>query len=478
MVTGTHRWRVGAAAVVALCTLTASACDGDSGGGEPGAGGPSGEPTADTAADREAGATYGEELAAWSAELSDAVTAATEKDARDKQQKAVVAVLGAAPDLAPPTADEPPAEYVAATEIAARVDDIVAELGEYADEGRAGLLYYDVYDAYLDHHSAIFDLRSLATDQAFDRLGNPNAAELGTRQQIQRLDTDLRLLRTYDIRLATLQRRAGHDPLWVSAMEYQRSEVDWLVEFQRDYQRYVRAAGDYAASDAYSDRYYNEEFYFAQACLTAIEARAAMMRQLSRYVEELATLAGEEPTELTADVPTVGDVYRWRLTETVAPTGASGEKADEALTDQLWLLHRLKELEDTPADVYDEAREMLFLQVTADPRSDFETLIATVLALRGTFAGATDPKAKTVLDWVEQTLDPEAVGVLEPFQVQLRALVDRFRPAQRDVFADELWDYTMEKYEQVVTKAAKAIDDHRALAGQIRAAIAATRTTS
>ena len=52
---------------------------------------------------------------------------------------------------------------------------------------------------------------------------------------------------------------------------------------------------------------------------------------------------------------------------------------------------------------------MLLLQVTVDPRSPFEDLIATVLALRGTFQGATDPKAKEVLDWVERTLEPQAV---------------------------------------------------------------------
>lgn len=454
--------RVCAGAVAALLVLTG--CDG--GGGSSSS--PPAGPSPEEVADREAATAYATELDAWSTELARVLA----------KPQALAARVDDAPELAPATAEEPPPEYDVAAEIATRVDGIASELGEYADDGRAGLLYYDVYDAYLDHYKAISDLRADATDAAIGRLGNPNAAALATRWQIDRLDRDLRLLRAYDAHLAALAKRNGTDPLWVSSIEYQRSEVAWLADFQRKYQRYVREVGDYAAADAFFDRYGNEQLYFAQASLTAKEAAPAMRRRLAADVGVLADLAGEEPTELPGDAPTVGDAYRWRLSQTVRPTGGTDRKSHDRLTDQLWLLYRLKELEDTPAGVYQRARDMLLLQVTADPRSRFEDLIATVLALRGTFAGATDPRTRDVLDWVEQTLDPATVPVLEPFQTELRALVMRFRPAQGDVFADELWDYTLEKYEKVVTKAARAVDDHRSLTAQIRSAIDATRADS
>lgn len=475
-----HRWtraRLLTAGVVALCAV--SACD-SGGSDEPSAGGSSSaaaEPTdpAETQADVDAAAAYGKDLRAWSGQVSRAVRSMSARDFQTDRRGKLPDLLASPPVLAAATSDEPPAEYAVARQVSDRVGGIVDELSAYAARGTSLGAYYDAYDVFNVHQFAHLDLLSKASDLAFARVGSTTPPKVVLRQEVGLVDDDLALLSDYDAGLAKVEKKYADDPMQVSALDYQRAEVAWLTDLQEEHRAYLRAAGPRSTQPAYGTRATDAERYFTLASNTPIEDEPAVTRTLATYLDDLGTLAVAAPTELPEDAPSAGDAYRWRISETVAPTGLDDDRTAELLNDQLWRLYRLREIEQTPDEAFQAARDHLTLQVSADPRSPFETMIAVLNTLRSTYAGDEDPPTRDTIAWAEEQLATVTPPVLAPYRDQLLALLEKVEPIADDVMEIRPWDLLTARAEKILTRAANDLDRHGPLAEQIRTAVEDTR---
>jgi hypothetical protein len=462
-----------AAAALAVSVLLAG-CDPGAGGG---AGKPDSAPTTDSAAAQEAVATYREALDEWSQRLTAEArrTRSYEtKSGRTLWPDNLVPLLEEAPVLEEVEGATADGEYAYAAALAERVDGVVQELSAYQAISPGSDINVLAYDAYLDWYGRNLKSDSKYWDEWLALLTDGVVGRKEAAQMADRLAREVTagrgIKRDYLRRVEALAGRTD-EPLELSAVGYVASEIRWLIDFETDVIDHLAAEGADSATDAYQDWYEIESDRIVGATATTSWLQAPVYRVLPRYVRRLAALP-DGSGALPDDAPTVADFYRTEILSEVRPVQKRTERRVGTVTDQLYLLWRIKELEDTPEDVYETARGLLVMQVSEDARSPYEPMFAVFKAYHETYPGADAAPPRTLRPWAEEMLAHPVPDLLEPYRRRYAALLDEAKLRDMGAFLR-----FRAQGEKVVTQATRAMDDPKRFVPAVRAAVEATRPT-
>lgn len=379
-------------------------------------------PQADPAA-IEAAETYAADLTAWSAELTPAAAAA--KTVTWAEYKA----LGDAGADAPGVGigdlldDVPKLEafeadavahtpgYLAAQEIAARVEVIVDELDRLEpDELKALRLlvhktYYSFADAYYGTLGGPETERVKAGSAALDALFE---GETGTSERRRNYSTPLRdasaafAEERSALLSASIEKLNGMLPDTGHGASIGAFAADWLGQ-ERNFLDDVAtkiATWEYA-STPYDAFWGNEfaHFVFAVPGDNAAMLRSAFAAQVAALATALedAPLASSIPSPKPAALgvlPAPGDPYRKLLIDGYAPWGDAAASRDHTMS-RLWMLWHIRELEKTPDSTYIPARSLLLEELDRSIPDgapiDFRPGGGRVLALIDSWTEAFEP---------------------------------------------------------------------------------------
>ena len=467
-----------ASLVLVLGASLVAGCDGDpSAEGEKAA-----APAEDSAEAVQAAQDYRDALDAWSAKLTHA--AKTKSDWIPLEKGGVrwpdlTPLLERAPELAEVEGAVTDGSYAYTAALQERVDGLVDELAAYQlVDLPSRNLASGVYGDYLDHYGGYlkndnkyyFKLLDVRTDLGFDL---PAKARTEARLVAAKVGGDARLKRRYADRVAARGRKAS-DPLDRSTVAYVVSELEWVIRFEREFANTLRRFGPDSAPfiDPYEERYGGLVQEYSAAPYLPHNVRTAFTKQVAATVAELSSLPdGSGP--LPSSAPMVGDLYRAEIVRDIAPAANATTKRTRILTEQLWRLWRLRELEDTPEEVYQGARDSLVLQQVGDARSTYDLMSTPYIAFRSTIVRSTFGDPLDLRPWAEDQWSRPVAPVLEPYR-------DRLATAALNTHMSFFDDYQkfLTKGERILQQAAKVVDDKKALPKEIRKAVEATRPTA
>lgn len=300
------------------------------------------------------------------------------------------------PELESIDSDE--SSYATASELADRVDPMVAELTRLAGIEHA------------EHVPLAQKLYNRALAQATDALrrgnqhltassnnsilaieGNQEAADAAER----RLDLIAmnREIRDWDAYKRELQRQPARTQLTESFVDYQLSSADEAIDLYSEYLQHLRDNPPNRAQFEYYDTLWPDQKPFtsvaASVFTTSGDPFYEGLQDGARIIRSLVSGIGRlaEAGEVGPRSPSVGDGYREAIVDGfVSPLDEDDKEVVNKVPYRGWMLYRIKQLEETPDDVYSAARQTLMLELVADERNAFEQLLAALAGLDSTNA--------------------------------------------------------------------------------------------
>lgn len=472
-----------AAAYTAVLVLLLSGCSGAGGDGGSGGSGSGGDAAA-AEKGAKAAEEYSDALSTWSARLSGAV--ATRKPTFYKKKDPIWPtmrdVLAGEPRLEEVTGGDADPAYDAAQQVASRVASVHAELTalEGADFDLTGLTS-DYYGPYIDAWGDLFDQGQELTDEltAGGSIFDKTAAER-RRFDVAVPKAYLASERKAVARLATYGRELGAvkvpGVLGRSVRAYALYELGQVRALHQEFLDYLaRTPPAQAEVNLYNTRTGNAELDYDQVALVPWRTRGAVTKALATTVTGLAAQAEAAKAEPTG--PFVGDVYRAQLVSAVAKRPKNALKQREWITEQMWLLHRIREIESTPDGVYERARAAVALQETGeDPRNYYSLLLTVFSGGVPYYPGSADEKQFPAFrKWALEEMAGPAPDLLEPSRVQLVSWLEKV-PTTGPLFERDgpYRDYR-EFSEKIMKKAATLLDDASTLRPAVIRAVTLTR---
>jgi hypothetical protein len=454
--------------VLAAGALVVTGCGGGGGDAPTNPTSTGGGPATTTAGTEEAAAA----VEAYRAELRDYASELRSHTGKKLQRRALARLAGSPPKLEALETDDP--GYATAQASAADVDDIAAELALTAgsDEKADAKLYNRLYSVSADAWQRSFD----RGNQHFDRLSpivhGPNFPSPKTERTVRRIWVRymvdvIRLWRKYDRQIAGVPARTD---LYRSFVAYQRASTDEAIAFQKRFLQYMRDT---------PIKFQQFGYYTAQATkFSSYEIAVPVMWRRDQalirgFVRDVGRIA------LGRDAA-VGDAYRRVIVNAFASPLKKLKFRSSIVSQQLWMLWRIRELEDTPDDVYEDARQTILLQGIDDVRNPYARLLEVYNEADGDLsAGERKPKPelKRFLAWADEELDRPTAPILEPTVEQVRRGFDRFPKVRSDVLFKTLDDLVAaQKWtERRLRWGAKRVDDPKQLKAATREAVEATR---
>jgi hypothetical protein len=354
----------------------------------------------------EAAAVYSEALTEWTQELTAAAEAA--RTATDAEWEAagegelpfaevgIGEVLTTAPELEsfePGDVEHTPA-YLTSARVADQVEAIITELTGLEPES-IDTLRTASYDAYW-----------VLADLYYNTLGGPATDRLAAGTEAFDYTDDLptfyRMLREASLAFAVERRELldvaieqmggtalGADRPVVPEGEFAASAAafidDWLreeVQFQdaaiEEMGRWSTVAGPY---DTFWN-YGNLNGVFTAPAEYAAQLRPAFVAQATELAAALGKIA-DKPSSKPPHLPALGDPYRQALLGGYLPWGDPAASQDYT-ADRLWMLWRIRELDDVPEAAYLAARTALLEEfnrgLAEDEAIDFRPGVGRLLA--------------------------------------------------------------------------------------------------
>lgn len=475
-----HAGRTRLAALTAAAALLIGGCTGGSDGPDDPDDDTSASATTETESETEsaeaasAARGYARELGTWSRRVSSVAERPVVRDGGFPKWPSLRPLLDAAPRLEPVEAPDG-GTYERAAATAERVDAVVAELRayepfDYATDDLPG----EVYDAYYAYYRRWLRIDDRYFEERLDTI-DPDVppATVDRRLAAQYADYARDLVRSDRRYAAEVRRLDAPGELRRSAIAHVLAEIDWLRDFHEEWRRECRAQ-EAAAFQAYKDLAFTATVAFDDVARAPYRSRGALTRSWARAVARLGRLAtGTGP--LPAGAPLVGDAYREQVVAQVARASGTTEVSRRQLAAQLWMLWRLRELEDTPEAGYDEARSTLVLLPGADARSGYEQVFVTTDQLR---SPTTRPSIEGVVRQLDQFLAAPVPPVLEEawqaagaevqaFELRPGDLLDRIRQARQ----------LRQAVLRALIPAADALDSARRMTNAVEDVLAAARPT-
>ncbi|HXH80753.1 hypothetical protein [Nocardioides sp.] len=419
----TGRW----SAALLVLALTAGGCTTDDGGtGESPNASPSGSPSS-AEPDSSVGPAADAAAAAYLSDL-------------ERYQRAVARVAARTEALA---VDDPPSKYRAADSAFVSTLDEAPELGVVEGGAEASESYARVGEVaehaqgFIDEHEwmARWDVRNyfgLSLDmfgitfdqykQAYRERGDFERIMAGPGESSVKLKEALQFQVAANLRsLVTVRRRikgiAGKDSFTPSLRDHLLSEIDRNAALGERYAEYVKTVPAAAIrrqifTDGFSSGAAMPSDGVAQAPpKRTVDVRNHLANALSRLLAAGRSGQGE--------LPVAGDIYRQLVTGLfVPPSFGNYDERKRRVDEQLYWLWRIREIEDTPDDVFENARQTIKLQNQVRPSifdynvdNPFDELSA-ITAVMG--ALVYDPEATTAnKPWLIELLArpyPDALG--------------------------------------------------------------------
>ena len=432
-----------------------------------------------------AASDYAEDLRAFADSLSTAVT--KRKPTRDKTGTRVW------PDLRDVLVD-PPAlegveggteaskEYAAASEIATRVAAFRKELVALQSVGRAlPAAAGDLYSAYIKNYGPLLKL-----DRAiFDRLSAMGVLDFDkTPAQQKRLEVQvprawlasekkvIANLRTYR---RTLARITLPGPFGRSIAAYMGEESAQALALHEEFVDYLRTTPPRKSNvGLYNKRVNKANLLYDAAASAAWKRRGTLTSGLAAGVAALARQAGAGTVDPAG--PFAGDPYRAAILKTAAKRPKAAEQG-RWLVDQLWLLHRVREIEETPEEAYSEARSTIVLQeINEDPRNYYGTLLAVLSGLDGIYPGSPDAGDFAAYKrWALDQLSRPAPALLEQTRAQFAGALEKVPTTGSYERRWAAWQQMRDRTTRAMKRGARQLDSRRTLAAAVKRAVEGTR---
>lgn len=371
---------------LAVVSLTFAGC---------GLGGSDGD---DDQAAADAATSYFEDLTSFSAALEKATrptppTTGPAKRIRKLGQKSASDLgraLESAPELEELDTDEP--SYADARAVAERIDPMLEELSLYAGYAyeRGASLGRNEYNDAVRFSAGVI---KRSTDHLFEA---PSAGLITDKKKLATMERkfDLRAmadeLRAWERYRRELANVEIDDPLVRSNQDYMISEVDLEIDIFEEYREHLRKATAAQLEYGYYDLIWPDEqpFRFAPGTIFS-SGGPAYFKSLFRGERIIDSLAGDiskiaDDQEVTADSPFVGDAYRKAiLAGFVSPLSKpTANELQYQVSFRAWMLWRIREIEDTPDEAYEDARNTLMLEVITDgeTRNNYDNLFTAFQA--------------------------------------------------------------------------------------------------
>jgi hypothetical protein len=454
------------AAATALAGLALSACGG---GGDP-------VPTGTTATGGGTPAASAEQVAAaveaYRADLR-AYARDLRRDAgRKPRQRALARAAGAPPQLEALSTDDD--AYAEARADADAVDALSDELALVAgSDGEAdGDLYNRLYGLAADQWSRDFKRSQRQFDQVSPLVTPGRIDAPGTDRRIEGIWT--RYMRAEQASWKRYARRVDRvkakGELPRSFLDYELMEIDEAMAFRDEFLDHLREQpaeltqlGFYTSQAAKFSPY--------QVPVTILWTRdKALARAFVRAIGRVAR----------GDEASVGDPYRATILSAFMSPLEQYRYGEGRLTEQLWMLFRIRQLEETPEEAYRDARLTLLLQGIDDVRNPYTRLIEIYAAGDGDMLAGKQgpPRAFTAyLDWAHEQLSRPAPPILEPTVAAMDRGLERF-PQKRSKVVFRTLDLLVKaqrKIERDMREGAERVDSPRQLRKATAEALAATR---
>lgn len=351
----------GLTAIVAAVALGMGGC---------GLGGDNG---AERAAD--AATTYLEEIA----------TLAEELEAAEGKRKELAGTLADPPELEAVESDE--ASYTQTQELAARIEPMLEELRLLAelDIQRENRLAEKLFSLANEEATAVFrrstqgGLVPKVTATILEE-GRSAGRELEHRLDLRAMAGELEAWQRYRRRVANVSVDAS--PLFVSMLDYELGEIDYTLALYESYREHLREFGPGRADLGYYDRLWTDEdprrflpmgvfSSVGDPYIRSLQEGRRIITSLVRGIGELAKVG-----EVGAGAPSVGDAYRDAIVAGFVSPLAKDKFRTYKVGYRAWMLHRIRELEETPDETYEPAMDTLVLELTGDSRTAYERLLA------------------------------------------------------------------------------------------------------
>ena len=488
------RW--GAATLLAL-VMVLGGCTSDGGGADPAGGretsssesstteSSTGEPdpSAGPAAD-DAAAAYLKDLARYQRQVARAagLLAASYREDSAAQyraaERAFRAALRSAPVLEVVDGGAGSSEsYARAVEVDEHVLGFVQEhewmTGWDRDENVR--VYYVLYETESDQFA-----EQMRLGDAYERaLAGPGSIEAKVKRALRaQIVGQLRSAATARRRV---ERMAGDDSFTPSLRDQVLYEIDDVVAVGERYLEYVETSPAYAIQrDLFRNGFMGGAAVPGGAVADAPLKRAVAARRL--LAEGLSGLIRAARGSGRGELPVAGDVYRELILRLFNPTGTdpSGYRVLDR-NEQLYWLWRIREIEDTPDEAFENARETIKLQITGpagvtrvNNDSRFDELAGMYVVMAKTLQ---DPDSMAVnKPYLVEMLSRPFPEVLTPAVELAREAVDLMpedgSPAPRrlrGIHADLV---------EALEQAADVMDDPKQFRREFGAAIEGTRPTA
>lgn len=446
------RWTAGLGAVVVLAL---AGC----GGGGSDAPTTGSDPSAEAA--QAAASAYATQLDAFARRL---------EDAGDNDRR-LATVAAEAPQLRAVRSDDP--AYARAKATADAVTTTARELRLVASEPtkRAGHLSYLQYDIGSDHWQDAFD----SGNRRYDQLAAILYADDGSFADTTRAD-DLHVQRIWraGVRqmIASFRRSAERmdrlktrNALERSTVDYALDEYDRSIALLKEFGTQLRQPPERDQIGYYTSLAAGQNGYHDQAG-AVVRHRDGLERGFVRTISRLA--AGQQAAP--------GDAYRTAILAGFLSPLKKTKRRPNIVGERAWMLFRIKQIERTPQQAYDEARLTLQLENIDDNRNAY-TAALEVYQQHDT---ATSPKGQrlplvpTYRSWAHEKLTETYPPLLQPMVRRMDTLIRQY-PDRAN------WDKIIKlnrQVEQALRKGAKAADDPKQLKAALRDALDATRPGS
>ena len=368
--------------------------------------------------------------------------------------------------------------YAADQEIAARVDAFHAELVAL-DSANTQLTGRDskAYGLYLNHWRQGFDLNNRLYDRTFAAL---YGLDLPQKQQ------DARVWQAY-VDYARGEQGVLEDyrkkvpglglpgEIGASVESHLQEEADDGIALAAEFRAYLRKHPPGLADvSLYNGPLADYDLPAGGTLLTAFQRRGELTRTLVDGVADLTGQAGAGAVEPGG--PFVGDAYREQIIEISRHRTKPEPTWLEA---QLWMLHRIREIEDTPEEAYAEARATIYLQAEEDePRNYFQRLLPIIGALRSSAPAYGDRDDKRSFEslrtWALDQLSRPAPTFMEPTRRLAADELEGITTTDADEALYQDMSKLLKRFERALRDDARTLDGRRKLESAVRRAVEGT----
>lgn len=474
-----------------VVTLTAAGCTSGQGPteGTSGAGSAPSESTstapsaAVTAAADKSAASYLEDLERYQRQVARAAAKRAAWKPGDPpavwraSERAFATALDAAPELeSVDRGAESSDAYARTAEIAQRVQGFVDE--------HEWMVQWDIHEQ-RRVHSELYGLASESSEEQsrltadYERtMGGPGGIAVKLKKAMQKeVAAELELLEAARLEVEGL---AGKDSFTPSLRDHLLHELDVVEALGRRYADYVEAAPASAMERDLFRNGFAGGFTLPDGAVTnaPVDRTVALRKMLAANLSRLARAGDRDQPEL----PMAGDLYRELILGQFVPPGSGdGDAHSLAVDEQLYWLWHLREIEETPDEVFTNARLTIQLQLQAPPGmvrvnvpSRFDELAAMYAALGDV---VNDPESMAfnkpwILELLERPYPDTLAEAVALAREAAELMTEDGSPAPPELVA------IGPELRKALEQAADRLDSTPRFRRDFRAAVSATRPTA